>query len=283
MNAPQFTQFYRLKIRSNYRQQYDQDLVATIADSILKHGFKVEYPIPVYADGDSFIIIDGHTRYHACLEVARKVHSKMFGVWIVVKDKPDDRQFKLNQLAANELRSDPDDISKAIGYKQAIDAGATIDDLVLATGHKSPYIQDRLSLLKLVPECQDLVAKKHLGIKFAAQLVRLDSNFQRIALQAYTAMKSPTLEEFTAVVSELYTKQSQCSLFDLAIFNGQPIEQLISDLHIERQKSREQLLAEIEALNKARQADREFARRKFQQALREIDSLKRQLASQKVA
>lgn len=286
MDTLQFVPLYRLIERQNYRQTYDPDLVHTIAVSVRDHGFKIEYPITVYAEQDRLVIIDGHTRYHACVECARMSHNMTFGVWAVVKARPDDKTFKLAQLAANELRSDPDDISKAIGYKQAIDAGASIDDLVLAVGHKRPYIEDRLSLLALVPEAKDLVAKKHLGIKFAAQLTRLDSNFQRIALQAYTAMKSPTLEEFTAIVNGLYTKQTQCSLFDLALFNGQPIEQTIAELKIDRPKSRQELLDEIEALRASKESeyrqrmlDRDYAKRKYTAAQREIALLKAQLSA----
>lgn len=285
MNTLQFVQFYRLKIRDNYRQQYDESTVQAIAESILKHGFKIEYPIPVYADGDSYIIVDGHTRYHACLRVSQLRHSKHFGVWIVLKDKPSDKDFKLNQLSANELRKDPDDMSRAIGYKQALDYGASIDEIAANVGHTKQFVEDRLALLHLVPQAQDMVAKGHFGIKSAMQLVRLDSNFQAIALRAYIAMKSPTLEEFTAVVNDLYTKQSQCSLFDLALFSGKPIEEIISDLKIERQKSRAELLAEIETLKQIQARDREFAIRKYKQdmskALREIAQLKAQINLQK--
>lgn len=276
-----FTQFYRLTIRQNYRQSYDASTVAGIRDSILKHGFKIDFPIPCYQSGDSYVIVDGHTRYHACLQVAEMKHSKHFGVWIVLKDKPTDKDFKLNQLSANELRKDPDDMSRAIGYKQALDYGASVDEIAANVGHTRQFVEDRLSLLQLVPQAADMVAKGHFGIKSALQLTRLDSNFQAIALQAYIAMKSPTLEEFTAVVNDLYTKQNQSTIFDLALFTGKPIEDLIDSLNIERQKSRLELLAEIDSLNTARQMDRDFAKRKFQQALREIEALKRQLTLQK--
>lgn len=287
MDTLQFVQLHRLIERENYRQTYDPDLVHTIAVSVRDHGFKLEYPITVYPDSDRLVIIDGHTRYHACVEAARMSHNMTFGVWVVVKVKPDDKDFKLAQLAANELRSDPDDISKAIGYKQAQDTGATIEEILLSTGHKNrAYVEDRIALLYLVPEAQDLVAKKHLGIKFAAQLVRLDSNFQRIALKAYAAMKSPTLEEFQAVVNDFYTKQSQCSLFDLAIFNGKPIEEIMADIKIDRQKTRQELIDEIEALRaskdseyRARMADRDYAKRKYTAAQREIALLKAQLSA----
>lgn len=134
MNGLSFVQFYRLKIRQNYRQAYDQATIDGIAKSILTDGFKPEYPIVAYKQDDSFIIISGHTRYYACEQVSRILHSKMFGVYLIVKNKPDDKTFKLDQLAENSLRQNPDPISEAIGYKQARDSGATIEEIQHSTG-----------------------------------------------------------------------------------------------------------------------------------------------------
>ena len=98
-------------------------------------------------------------------------------------------------------------------------------------------------------------------------------------------MKSPTLEEFTAVVNDLYTKQSQCSMFDLALFTGKPIEEVLAGINVERQKSRQELLDEIAALKTIQQRDRQYAIRKYKQdmsrALQTIETLKRQIAYQK--
>lgn len=126
-----------------------------------------------------------------------------------------------------------------------------------------------------------MVAKRHLGVKFAMQITRLDSNFQHIALQAYTAMKAPTLDEFTSVVNDLYTKQSQCTLFELPLLIGKPIEEILSGINVERQKSRAELLDEIEALKTIQQRDRQYARNKYAAALREIAKLKNQINLQK--
>jgi hypothetical protein len=68
-------------------------------------------------------------------------------VWIVVKDKPSDAEFILQQLAANEQRRNPDEMSKAVGYKRTLEAGGSYDDLYRATGHKQPYIDKRIALL----------------------------------------------------------------------------------------------------------------------------------------
>lgn len=267
---------YRLSILSNYRQEYDQDLVSGIAESYREDGFKPEYPISAYEDKTHpgyYIIIAGHTRFLAGLRYLGLTQDDTFMVWIVVNPEPTAAQFKLQQLHENSFRADPDDISKAIGYKQALDAGATMADLQHYTGKRESYILDRLAMLTLIPEAQDLVKHGHMGPKFAAQMTRLDSNFQRLALAWYTTAKSPTLPEFTEVISQYYTKQSQCSLLDLALFNGKPIEQITVELKIDRPKTRAELEAELEAEKKARQQDRLYAKDLYSKALRRIAEL----------
>lgn len=270
--------------RENYRLSYDADLVASIAGDMSEHGFDAAHPIECYADGGQYVVIDGHTRLKAALlgsTYGLKSHQPDMVVWVAVKDKPSDAQFKLMQLSANELRVNPDPISQAIGYQQALDAGASIDDLIGATGHNRLYVEDRLSLLKLIPEARELVAKKHLGVRFAVELTRLDANFQHIALMGYNAMRAPLLDDFKALVDSLYVKMTQSSLFDLSLFSGKPIEMVLDDLKIERKATRAELESQLAAERQARLADRDYAKRKYQAAQAEIARLRAQLDAAK--
>jgi ParB-like chromosome segregation protein Spo0J len=197
--------------RSNYRQEYDQDFVNKIASDMATNGYKVEYPIVTYSEGDQFVVIDGNTRFTAtklASSYSIKDHKALIMVWIVVKDKPTDSEFILSQLAANELRRDPDDISKAIGYQQALDSGASLIQIASETGHKVDYIERRVKLLKLAADLQPLVAKGQLPISYAGAITVLDSNRQRIAVQAYNRSKTNNLESFVEnVVNPLYEQQ----------------------------------------------------------------------------
>src|ERR1700690_4312413 len=127
-----------LRIKQNYRQTYDESFVATLRNDMIANGFKMSFPITVYLEDGTYWIVDGNTRYTAASTIPE------FKVWVVVTDKPSDAQFKLDQLSANEKRIDPDDISKAIGYTQALSAGATMDQIVSATGHDKAYVERRM-------------------------------------------------------------------------------------------------------------------------------------------
>lgn len=253
------TPLHTLKERENYRQEYDPAFVAGIAANMANSGFLEEFPITVYDDNGSYVIIDGHTRYNAALLGSVydiKTRKPSMIVWVVVKDKPSDAQFKLLQLSANEQRRDPDDISKAIGYKQALDAGATMAELSTATGHKVDYIDRRLTLLKLTDDLKELVAKKILPITYAGAVTKLDSNRQRIAVRAYQQSKNPDLESFEATVNKLYAEQvkenSQLDFF--ASYSAESLESKAVELASEMsgKKTYKQLEAELAAEKQAR-------------------------------
>lgn len=277
-------QIWQISERQNYRQTYDSDFVANIAADMSTSGFKMEYPITVYANEDqTFTVIDGHTRRQAALLASAytlKDHKPVLPVWIVVKDKPTDAQFKLMQLAANEKRIDPDDISRAIGYKQALDAGATIDDLVSATGHKAFFIEKRLRFLTLTAEAQHMIASKQLSPDYADELTRLKPEYQSAALSAYNRASRHDLQTFRDIVSDLYQKQVQAENEQLPMFGGDLeafVAQTVQQIEAKREKTRAELEAELQAERTARQRDRDYAKQKYIAAMNEIARLKAEL------
>lgn len=243
----------------NYRKTYDQQAIDGYAASMKADGFKSEYAITVVAiqamnrktRAQMYAINTGHCRTRAARQAG------LTHIAAIVKNETDPIRLKLDQLGENENRCQPNDIDVARGFQAALDLGATIEQIGIATGKHKDFIERRLNLLKLVPDAQDMVAKKQFPIMYANELVRLDTNFQRIALSHYRDMKSPNLEDFRKDVDQLFTKQNQCSLFDMPIVSGKPIEQQIIDhLKIERPKSREELEAELDATKKSLEAEK---------------------------
>lgn len=264
-NTTTYVALHCLTQRSNYREEYDQDFVNKLASDMSTNGFKAEYPVVTYLESATgqYIVIDGNTRYTAARQASAyriSDHNPTLMVWIVVKPKPTDKEFILGQLSANELRRDPDSLSQARGYQTAIDAGSTIQEIANETGHTADYIQRRLWLLDLVPEAQKLVANGNLGIKYGEAMHTLDTNFQRIALQAYNKREVKTIDEFSALCSQLLEKQNTCSLFDLALFNGKPIESVVDMSKVKTDKlSPDTVIKALEAeLARERQAKQEL-------------------------
>lgn len=289
----------QLRQRSNYRQSYDTELVNKVASDMSEHGFKIEFPIVTYSENDStdstdeYIVIDGNTRYTAaCQASAYGIVSRQASlmVWIVVKPKPTDAQFILSQLAANELRRDPDAVSQAKGYKQAVDSGASVAQIATETGHTEEYVNRRLFLLDLVDEAQKLVANGNLGITYGEAMHELDTNFQRIALQAYNKREVKTIDEYRKLCNELLEKQRTCSLFDLALFNGKPIEMVVDMAKVRTAVDTaklpdtaaleliRRLEEKLEAEKAQRVKDREYAKGKYGELMAQYRALQAQVS-----
>lgn len=284
----------QLRQRSNYRQSYDAELVNKVASDMSTNGFKIEFPIVTYAeseDSQEYIVIDGNTRYTAARQASAygiKSHMATLQVWIVVKPKPTDAQFILSQLAANELRRDPDAVSQAKGYKQAVDSGASVAQIATETGHTDEYVNRRLFLLDLVDEAQKLVANGNLGITYGEAMHELDSNFQRIALQAYNKREVKTIDEYRKLCNELLEKQRTCSLFDLALFNGKPIEMVVDMAKVRTDTAPKpdtaalelirQLEEKLEAEKAQRVKDREYAKSKYGELMAQYRTLQAQVS-----
>jgi ParB/RepB/Spo0J family partition protein len=270
----------RVIIISNYRSTYDQQSIDGYAESMRVKGFLPEYAITVYAL-DAFSIKSHEQCYGVIAGHSRTMAARQAGlaeVWAIVKPYTSAAEIRLDQLAENLNRTNTNPVDDAHGFKDVLDNGGTIAQLMVATGKSREFINTRLALLDLIPEARELVKSGNLPLGHAAEMRRLDRNFQLIAMKYYNESDRPNGDEFRAMVNQLYTKQTQCSLFDLALFNGQPIEAVLGELKIERQKTRKQLEAELAAERKARQIDRDYAKRKFAAAQREIAQLKAQIA-----
>jgi ParB/RepB/Spo0J family partition protein len=269
----------------NYRSAYDQQAIDGYAESMRVKGFLVEYPITVYVL-DCYTIKSHEQCYGIIAGHSRTLAAKQAGlseVWAIVKPYTSAAEIRLDQLAENLNRTNTNPVDDAHGFKDVLDNNGTIAQLMIATGKSREFINTRLALLDLIPEAQELVKSGNLPLGHAAEMRRLDRNFQLIAMKYYNESDRPNGDEFRAMVNELYTKQSQCSLFDLSLFNGQPIDAVLGELKIERQKTRKQLEAELAAERKARQIDRAYATRKYTAALRRIAELEARIAKGKVA
>lgn len=284
----------------NYRDTYDMAYVETLAANMRKRGFIRKRAIGVYAVelGNTstkqletfYAVIDGNTRALA----ARKAELATIPAEISLRDP---KANKLDQLAENENRRKPDDISLAKGIKDAMILGATMAEVLESIGQTDPgYVDRRLALLSLIPEIQELVAKKHLPITFAGAMSSLDSNRQRMAVQAYNKAQSPSIPAFKAMCERLYAEQvaeSQTDFFGLYTPEEMAAKEaeLAESISSEPKRSLKQLEAELEAEKQARIAaramleterkkridDRAYALAKFQEAQQEIVKLKAEL------
>lgn len=279
VEVSQLTQVY------NYRQEYDWDYIRELSQDMQENSFRMEEPILAYAENESLIMIDGHTRYQAALLASLyrlSDHQPTFQVWVLITPKPANlAEFIRKSIRRNENRREPDDISKGIAYQTALAAGATLEQLCRDTSHTADYINRRLELLKLDTPIRKAVADGQLTIGYAVELAKLDMNRQHMALNELNT-RHLTFEAFKAVVDRFFQDQHQCKLEDLPMFGGQAIACVVEAVleQVEQRKTRLALERENEALKlmlenerRARQAEREAVRKLYWELKTKLASL----------
>jgi len=156
MNAQETVQYLphaELRIHPhNMRRIYPQCDVERMAASIKARGI-IEPLIGVQVDGHVQIVV-GNLR----LTAARHLADEAPLLPVIIRQKEEAEQL-LDMVAENLVRAAPDPVSEAIHYQRLLQKpGMTRARLARETGVASATINDRLLLLKLEPEIQDLVA-----------------------------------------------------------------------------------------------------------------------------
>lgn len=227
---------------NNDRKTFDAAKLADLAASIREHG--LAQPITVRPIGhrcpvcgsillgreflcfdrshESFItsetiyqIVAGERRFRAIRDVL-----KLPTAPCIVREDLDDEAASAIMLAENTGRADLNPIEEANAYQTRIDRfGWTPDHVAEVAGVSSETVKQRLSLLKLIPDAQTLVAHGHLPIGHAAALAGLDNYRQVIALRVYQESKHLLpLADFRTICCRLQDEQSQDALFDLEAY-----------------------------------------------------------------
>ncbi len=278
MSEIQFIQLSKVLEIDNYRTEYPAYHIRALSENMAANGYDTAYPVKgVLLPDGNIKLIAGHCRTRAY----KSIVPLTYHIPVIVVDETNPATLALLQLSENGNRRDPSAIDDANGYKSAMDKGATIEQVCTSTGKTKDYVQRRLDLLALLPEVQSLVASKQIGITFALALKGMDTNFQRIALKAYNSMKSPTFDEFNTVCSALLEKQNTCSLFDLSLFNGQPIENLMQVVKVEKPLSRAELIAALDKERKAKDTANRYGKilaARYDKLQAELATLRQQVA-----
>jgi hypothetical protein len=130
-----------------------------------------------------------------------------------------DEQADSVMLAENLKRADLNPIDEARAYEKRMKRhGWDVGEVARHANVGRRRVQNRLDLLRLVPEAQDLVAKGHISLNYATAMAPLQPAYQRKALEYFATTERPLLREFQAIVGKLMVEQAQTSLFDLGGF-----------------------------------------------------------------
>ncbi len=162
------------------RADFDEDGLAELAASIRAQG--IVQPIVVTQEGNGeYLIVAGERRWRA----ARR--AGLDEVPVVVRDVADDRELLEAALVENLQRSDLNPLEEAEAYRTLGDRFAlSQEEIAVRVGKGRSTVANRLRLLRLPDEVQDLLRAARLTAGQALPLVAVESEEQvlRLARQA---------------------------------------------------------------------------------------------------
>lgn len=142
------------------REYFDPGEIQSLANSIKEHG-QLQPILVEESSGGAYILIDGERRWRACkllghTEIEASIHPPM--------DGSGSRERLVMALIANVQRQDLNPIEEAKAYQKMGAMGMSHNKISLTTGVSYPIIANRLELLRLDEEIQDLVAAGNLPL-----------------------------------------------------------------------------------------------------------------------
>lgn len=158
------------------RQEMDEERLKELASSIAQHG--VIQPILVRPRADGFELVAGERRWRAAAMAGLRT------VPAVVREM-DDREAAMAALLENLQREDLHFFEEAEGYARLLaEFGLTQEDLARQVGKSQSAIANKLRLLRLSPECREIISREILSERHARALLALpDEKSQKKALE----------------------------------------------------------------------------------------------------
>ena len=159
----------------NCRGPFTLESVEDLAGSIKDNG--LQFPVVVQPwDGDRFRLLAGHRRFIA---VTRWLHWEKIPAGI--RHGLTERQARLLNFTENLERKDLNPLEEAQALGRLYPAGVSLNVASLELKRPTRWVHDRLRLLKLAPEVQQLAAARLISMVQVAVLIALPVEEQIIA------------------------------------------------------------------------------------------------------
>lgn len=165
----------------NPRRHFDEKRMEELAASVREHGVLTPMLVrPSKRSGGG----RGQVRYELAAGHRRLRAAKLAGLATVpaVERDMDDRRFAEVLNLENLQREDLDELDEAEGFRQLRElAGYDVEAIALKLSRSVKYVYDRLKLLDLVPEAQELLRSGRITAGHGILLARLSPEHQKSA------------------------------------------------------------------------------------------------------
>ena len=153
----------------NIRRSFSDEKLQELSASIRQHG--ILKPLLVRPNGERFLLIDGWRR----LSAAKAIDQSTVPVRI---RNVDENEAEEEMIIANLHHEDVTPLDEAMSYQRLLDKGRTVDELAARLGKSKRYIYQVVTLNRLIPEAQDLLAKDILPLNYAMRLATVPAERQ---------------------------------------------------------------------------------------------------------
>lgn len=158
---------------NNPRRTFTGAALDDLTASVRRHG--VLQPLLVRPNGDGYLLIAGARRLRA---------AKLAGCTTVPA-----RVLDLDDAAADEAtiienlhREDIQPLDEALSFQRLVAGGRPVEEVAAALGKSKGYVYQRISLTRLVPKVQDLLARDVLPLIYALKIAVVPAEQQEEAL-----------------------------------------------------------------------------------------------------
>ena len=153
----------------NIRRSFSDEKLQELSASIRQHG--ILKPLLVRPNGERFTLIDGWRRLSAAKAVAQSA------VPVRIRNI-DENAADEEMIIANLHHEDVTPLDEAMSYQRLLDKGRTVDELAAKLGKSKRYIYQVVTLNRLIPEAQDLLARDVLPLNYAMRLATVPTERQ---------------------------------------------------------------------------------------------------------
>jgi ParB/RepB/Spo0J family partition protein len=157
----------------NPRGEVTDEGVADLRPSIREHGVLV--PILIRRDGDRYRIVAGERRWRAAkLEGCATIPYRLLDV--------DSSVAAEIAIVENIQRKDMGPLQQAESYQRLVATRKSIDEIAARVGKSKQHVYRMLTLLRLIPKLQELVASDKLPVHYAFKLATVPAERQEDGL-----------------------------------------------------------------------------------------------------
>ncbi len=214
MNQPTIQQIPADKIIAglNDRETFNRSELEALAANIAANGL-LQPPMYRKQDDGTYQIVLGERRTRAMRDILNMPFITAFITTL------NDEEAIAAMGSENRCRVQLNPLEEARGYQAGMARfGWDVPTCASKNGVSTRVVTDRLALLTLCEEAQDLVSKPQsgftVGYALALASAGLDRNFQNQALDLLKINKAPTLDWFRGIVAELVGKCQQNSMWN---------------------------------------------------------------------